>query len=447
MSALFDEIVAHGGVRSLTDDVAWLQAMLDVEAGLARALADVGMIPAADAEAIATVCVADLYDVRTLAAQATSSGNPVPALVGAVTDQVGQPAGGHVHRGATSQDVLDTACMLLSAAASDVIVNDLRGAAAAAAGLGRAHRGLPAAGRTLLQHAVPTTFGRRAVGWMAGLDDAAARLVDVRGRLPVQLGGAAGTLASLGEAGPAVAASLAARLGLAGPVLPWHTMRVPIADLAGVLGTAAGVCATIARDVTLLAQTEVGEVREAVAGRGGSSTMPHKHNPVAAVAALGAAATVPGLVATLLTAMCQEHERAAGAWHAEWATCTRLLRATGSAAAWVRDSLDHLEVDGDQVRANAELTGGLTLAERITTALTPALGRLAAHDLLAAASDRALADGTDLHTQLLRTPEVTAVLDEQELAHLLDLDGATVAARAQVDRALAHHDAVLERPP
>ena len=440
MAALFDEISAHGRVRAATDDDAWLQAMLDVEAGLARASAAAGLFDVMDADAIAAVCVADRYDAAELGRRAVASGNPVPPLVRALTAEVGDPAGANVHRGATSQDVLDSACMLVAARALDIVVDDLRNAADAAADLARDHRDLPAAGRTLLQHAVPITFGRRAAGWMTGLDGAAARLVAVRRSLPVQLGGAAGTLAPLGDAGGAVVAALADQLDLVEPVLPWHTLRLPLADLAGALGGAAGVCAAVARDVTLLAQTEVGEVHEAVEGRGTSSTMPHKRNPVAAVATLGAAGAVPGLVATLLAAMAQELERAAGAWHTEWTPCTQLLRASGSAAAWLRDSVTHLAVDTDRVRANVELTGGLALAERITTALTADLGRLPAHDVLAQASDRALAERTDLRTQLAKLPQITDVLDDAELRRLADPDNATATARAQVDRALAHHD-------
>ena len=437
---LFEEVSAHGRVRAATDATAWLQAMLDVEAGLARASAQAGLIDTADAEAIAAACAADRYDAADLGRRAAASGNPVVPLVRDLTAAVGDPAGAHVHRGATSQDVLDSACMLVATHALVVIVDDLRGAADAAAVLARAHRDLPAAGRTLLQHAVPTTFGRRSAGWMTALDGAARRLAAVRRSLPVQLGGAAGTLASLGDAGPAVVAGLAAQLDLVEPVLPWHTARLPIADLAGALGAAAGACATVARDVTLLAQTEVGEVHEAVAGRGGSSTMPHKRNPVAAIATLGAAGAAPGLVATLLAAMPQEHERAAGAWHAEWAPCTQLLRTVGSAAAWLRDSLTVLEVDVEQVRANVDLTGGLLLAERVTTALSADLGRLPAHDLVSGASERALAEGTDLRTQLTKLPEVTRALDDDTLTRLLDPGDATATAVAQVDRALARHD-------
>ena len=307
-----------------------------------------------------------------------------------------------VPRGATSQDIIDTAMMLIARDALDVLIEDLAGAADEAARLARTHRDLAMPARTLLQQAVPTTFGCRAAGWMTGLDTAATRLRSIRASgLPVQLGGAAGTLASLGDAGPRVVAAFARRVGLIEPVLPWHTVRTPVAELAGMLGVAAGVCGKIARDVTLLAQTEVGEVSEGVQGRGGSSTMPHKHNPVAAIATVAAATTAPGLVSTLLTAMTAELERAAGAWHAEWMAWTDLLRVTGSAAAWLRDCLTNLDVHADRMRANLALTGGAVLAQRVVTALTDEM----------AADDRA-----DLYATLgeeLRT-ELLDAIDEEE---------------------------------
>jgi 3-carboxy-cis,cis-muconate cycloisomerase len=439
--ALFDPVLAHGGVRAVTGDSAWLQAMLDVEAALAGAAADCAVIGRDDADAIAAVCNAARFDAAAIGRDATAAGNPVVPLVRALTAAVGARAAAQVHRGATSQDVLDTAAMLVARAAVDVIVDDLAATAEAAAGLARTYRDVPMAGRTLLQQAVPTTFGCRAAGWMTGLDAAAARLLTIRDPgLPAQLGGAAGTLATLGDAGPDVATAFARRLELAAPVVPWHTIRTPVAELAGALGTAAGVCAKIARDITLLAQTEVGEVSEGEAGRGGSSTMPHKQNPVAAVAAVAAATAAPGLVATLLTTMTHEHERAAGAWHAEWRPWTQLLRTTGSAAAWLRDSVGNLEVHADRMRVNLELTGGMLQAERVTTALTAALGRLTAHDLVAAAADRARAEGTDLRTQLAAQRAVTDVQTPDELARLLDPAGATGNAAVLVDRALAHHD-------
>jgi len=438
--ALFDPVLAHGRVRVVTGDRAWLQAMLDVEAALAEAAADCGVIGREEAEAIAAGCDATEFDAAEIGDAATSAGNPVVPLVRALTAVVDGGAAAHVHRGATSQDVLDTAAMLVARHALDVIVNDLAAAADAAADLARIHRDLPMAGRTLLQQAVPTTFGCRAAAWMTGLDAVVARLRAVRSGLPAQLGGAAGTLGSLGDAGPDVAAAFARRLDLVAPVMPWHTIRTPVAELAGALGSAAGVCGKVARDITLLAQTEVGEVSEGVEGRGGSSTMPHKRNPVAAVAVIAAATAVPGLVATLLTAMSQEHERAAGAWHAEWRPCTQLLRATGSAAAWLRDSVGNLRVHPDRMRANLELTGGLLQAERVTAALTDALGRLAAHDLVAAAADRAQTEGTDLLSQLTGVREITNICPADELRRLLDPAGATGNASVLVDHALALHE-------
>lgn len=440
---LFAPVLDHGRVHAETTGRAWLQAMLDVEAGLAHACAAAGLIPQRDAEMIADACDAGRFDADAIGAEATATGNPVVPLVRALTAAVDGAAAAHVHRGATSQDVLDTAAMLIAARALEPLLDDLRGAADAAAELARRHRDTPAAGRTLLQHALPTTFGLRAANWMVGLDEVIERLVAVRARLAVQLGGAVGTLASLEPDGVEVMGRLAHRLGLAEPVLPWHTTRTRPAELAAALGAAAGACGKVARDIVLLAQTEVGEVSEEAPGRGGSSTMPHKRNPVAAVAAAAAAARTPGLVSTLFGAMSQEHERAAGAWHAEWRPANDLLRATGAAAAWVRDSLEHLHVDTGRIRANLALTAGATQAERVVTALAGDLGRLAAHDLVATASTRALAEGRMLAEVLAAVPEVAGHLDDGELDRLLDPAAATGSAGALVDRALAHHARTL----
>jgi 3-carboxy-cis,cis-muconate cycloisomerase len=437
---LFDAVLSRGGVHAATTDRAWLQAMLDVEAALAHATAAAGLISTDDAAAIAAACHAERFDVHAIGAEAVASGNPVVPLVRALTAAVDGPAAAHVHRGATSQDILDTASMLIAARALAPLVDDLCGAADAAADLARRYRDTPAAGRTLLQHAVPVTFGLKAAGWLVGLDDVIARLDAVRRkRLAVQLGGAVGTLAALGPAGVEVVGHLARTLGLTEPVVAWHTIRTRPAELASALGEAAGVCAKIARDIILLAQTEVGEVSEHADGRGGSSTMPHKHNPVAAIASAAAAARAPGLVSTLLSAMPHEHERAAGAWHTEWLPLNDLLRATGSAAAWLRDSLRHLRVDADRVRTNLELTRGLTQAERVVTALTGAIGRLAAHDLVSSASRRALDEQRALADVLAEIPDVTTHLDRNALRELLDPATATGNAALLVDRALAHH--------
>jgi 3-carboxy-cis,cis-muconate cycloisomerase len=453
---LFGGVLARGRVAAATSDRAWLRAMLDVEAAIARAEARAGLLPQADAAAITAACrdAGGRIDLAKLGEDAAASGNPVVPLVRALTRLVEGPAAGWVHHGATSQDVLDTAAMLVARRALEPLLGDLNGAADAAAALAAAHRGALLAGRTLLQQALPTTFGLKAAGWLVGLDEAAARLEAVRlTRLAVQFGGAAGTLASLGghgagggeDVGVAVAGHLAAELGLVEPVLPWHTNRARVAELAGALGEAAGAVAKPAKDVVLLAQTEVAEVWEGTPGRGGSSTLPHKRNPVAAVSALACAQQAPGLVATLLAAMPQEHERAAGAWHAEWRPLSALLVAAGSAAAWLRDCLEHLQVDAARMRANLGATSGLLLAERVAGALAPALGRLRAHDLVAAAAAEAIASGRPLAEMLLARPEVRDLLDERRLADLLDPATYLGSTEVFVARALNAHDQQRKR--
>lgn len=346
---LFDGTYARGAAAAAVSDRAWLQALLDVEGALALARADLGLVPPADAERIAAACRAERFDLEALAREAGEHATVVVPLVRALRDAVGSPQAGFVHAGATSQDVLDSALVLVARRALEPLLADARAAADAAAALAAAHRETPIAGRTLLQQALPTSFGLRAAGWAIGVDEAGAALARVGARrLAVQLGG------PVGSGDPALAAALAARLELPAPVLPWHTVRVRVAELAGALGTLAGVLGKIARDVTLLAQQEVGELREgAGAGRGASSAMAHKRNPVASVSVLACARRTPGLVATVLAAMEQEHERAAGAWQAEWGTVSELLALTGSAAAWGRDLLEGVEVDAAAMAAGA----------------------------------------------------------------------------------------------
>jgi len=350
---LFDGVLARGPVRDEVGDTAWVAAMLEVESALARAGAEAGLVPAEAAVAIATACRAVRVDMLRLADETPASGNPVVPLVAALREALPADAAGYVHKGATSQDILDSAAMLVFRRALAPLLADLHGASDAAASLALAHRDTPMAGRTLLQQALPTTFGLKAAGWMVALDEAATRLAEVgRYRLAVQLGGAAGTLSALAPAGLRVLARIAELLDLAEPLLPWHTDRTRPAELATALGMAAGVMGKVARDVTLLAQNEVGEVAEGAPG--GSSAMAHKRNPVAAVSAAACAAQAPGLVATMLAAMPHEHERAAGAWHAEWRPLPQLLVAVGSSAAWLRDCLEHLVVDPAAMRRNLD---------------------------------------------------------------------------------------------
>jgi 3-carboxy-cis,cis-muconate cycloisomerase len=348
---LLDGIFARGGAAAAVDDRAWLKAMLVVESAAARASAGAGLIPPEAAAAIAEACAhADDLDLGELACEAARHATPVIGLVAAIRERAGAALAPDVHHGLTSQDVLDSAASLVAREALGAIVEDARGAAAAAARLAAAHRDAPIPGRTLLQPAVPTTFGLKAAGWMVGLDEARADLERTGAALAAQVGGAVGTLDGLG---PAVADAIAADLGLAAPVLPWHAIRRRPAALAGALGVLAGIVAKIARDVTLLAQGEVAEVREGGEG-GASSAMAHKRNPVAAVSATACAARVPGLVSTMLSVMDGEHERAAGGWQAEWETQRELLRLTGSATAWARELLESLEVDAERMGRNAE---------------------------------------------------------------------------------------------
>ena len=445
-SSLFGELFGRGAVD--TSDSAWLQAMLDTEAALARAAERAGLAPSGSGAAVTAAARPEFIDNASLAATAADTGNPVPGLVRALAARLPADARDALHPGATSQDIIDTAAMLLASRATRVILADLATAADAAARLARQHAGTIMAGRTLLQQAVPVTFGLLAAGWLTAIDEARADLAQIRSsRLAVQYGGAAGTLAALGDDGPRVAALLAEELGLAAPVLPWHTNRLRIIQLGAAL---AGVCAAlgkVARDVTLLAQSEVAEVHEGAGSagqRGGSSAMPHKQNPVASVVILGCVKRAPGLLATLAAAAEQEHQRAAGAWHAEWETLSDLLRLTGSAAAWAADLLTGLRVDPPRMRANLDASGGLPMAENLATKLAPALGRLAAHDLVARASARAVAEGSTLADAVLAEAalaEVGNTLDRQQVDAALRAETYLGAADEFARRALAAHEA------
>ncbi|MCW0213293.1 MAG: 3-carboxy-cis,cis-muconate cycloisomerase [Pseudonocardia sp.] len=353
-TTLFGPLAGADRVEAALDDAAWVRALLDVEVALSRAAAAHGAVPAAHAEVIAAAAAGLQVDVAELGAAAVEGGNPVIPLVRAIRAAAGAEAGRSVHPGATSQDVMDSALVLLVRRAAEILLADLAGAADAAAGLAVAHRDTPMIARTLGQQALPSTFGLVAAGWCAGLDRAGALLRAAVVGLPVQFGGAAGTLAASHPHGPAVADSLADALGLARQGVPWHTERTRIGELAGALGVAAGACAKPATDVVLLAGTELGEVSEAAPGD--SSSMPHKRNPIAAVTARAAARRAPGLVATLLASMDHEHQRAAGPWHAEWPTLTDLLRATGGAAARLRVCLAGLTVHPEAMARNLALT-------------------------------------------------------------------------------------------
>jgi 3-carboxy-cis,cis-muconate cycloisomerase len=474
---LFGGVFARGGVEA--DDAAWLQALLDAEAGLARALERAGLAPAGAGEAVTAAARAENFDPNELGGLAALTGNPVPGLARALARRVPQGAAGAVHRGATSQDIVDTAAMLLAKRAIGVMQADLARAAGAAASLAEAHRASIMIGRTLLQQAVPVTFGLVAAGWLTGVDEARQGLAAVGAqRLAVQFGGAAGTLASLGEAGRRVTALLAEELGLAQPVLPWHTERLRIVDLGAALARVAAALGKIARDVTLLAQSEIGEVSEGSADsagsaggsaaespehggvhppvppgsprRGGSSAMPHKRNPVASIAILGCTRQVPGLLATLTAATEQELQRAAGAWHAEWEPLTALLRLAGSASSWAAELLSGLVVDTSRMAANLAAAKGIPLAEHVASLLADVLGAAQAHDLVAEAGARAVSAGLPLTDVLLSVPRLedrllAAGVTAEQIDAALEPSGYLGSADAFITAALGAHKALGSR--
>ena len=438
---LFRPIFVSDAFREAVGGRAWLGAMLRAEAALALAEARAGLIPHEAAEAIVSCCDAERFDPEEIGRAGLAVGNPVPALVKALTAavrDVSEEAARHVHKGATSQDITDTAAMLVSRNALDLILAEVDGIASACARRADDHRGTVMAGRTLLQQALPVTFGLKAAGWLVSVLEARRRLVEVRtGGLVAQLGGAAGTLASLGDSGLPVLGEFARELGLAEPVVPWHTDRTRIAGIAGALSTLSGVLEKISGDVILMAQTEVGEVAEpAGEGRGGSSTLPHKRNPILAVTAAASCRRARDLAGTLYGAMAHEHERAAGAWHAEWEALSDALALSGGAASAVREVTEGLEVRPERMRQNLGVTDGLILAENVTTVAARDLGRLEAHELVKAASRRTFENGSSLREEILADPALNGVLSLGEIDAALEPRNYLGSAEAFVDRAL-----------
>ncbi|MCY4638537.1 MAG: 3-carboxy-cis,cis-muconate cycloisomerase [Acidobacteria bacterium] len=434
------DVAAHFSGR------AQLQAMLDVEAALAAAEAQVGVVPPSCVAPIGAAARAELYDGTRIAAEATETGNPVIPVVRHLTARVEAADAGaarFVHWGATSQDVLDTGLVLQLRAAVPTVIDHLARGVRAAAGHARRYADATMAGRTWLQQATPVTFGLKAAGWADALDRARSRLqVALGDALALQFGGASGTLASLGAQGPAVTEALARRLELPAPDIPWHAHRERFAQLACALGIVAGTAGKIGRDVALLAQTEVGEVSERPGpGRGGSSTMPQKRNPVAASIALAAAGRAPGLVATLLGAMVQEHERGLGGWQVEWDTLPDLAAIAASGARAAADALDGLVVDSSRMRANADASGGVLLAESVAMALAGSIGKHEAHACIAGACRRAEAEQRPLADVLGNDPLVARHLDPADLARLLSADNYLGSTRTYIDRVLERLDA------
>jgi len=445
ISPLFAPLLSSAAMRAVCDDATTIQHMLDFEAALARAEAATGVIPASAVEPIAKACKAESFDITALAEAATRSGNLAIPLVKALTANAARAdaeAARYVHWGATSQDVIDTAAMLSLRAGIDALLLDLDRAISGFAALARKHRNTAVVARTWLQHALPMPFGLKLAEYAAALHRSKLRLKRLSEEaLALQFGGAAGTLAALGDKGLAVSEALARELKLPLPEAPWHTHRDRIAEAASVFAIISGSCGKIARDVSLMMQTDVGEAFEpAGAGRGGSSTMPHKRNPVAAASALGAATMAPNLAATIFAAQVQDHERSAGPWHAEWPTLPALMLVTSGALAAIVDLAEGLEVDAARMRANLDATHGLIMAEAVTFALAGKIGKSDAHLLIEAASKKALADQKHLGDVLAGDSKVTAHLDAKQIAALFEPATYQGVSQALIDRLLASLD-------
>jgi 3-carboxy-cis,cis-muconate cycloisomerase len=440
--ALFDPLFGSAAMSEVFSDAARIQRMLDFEAALARAEAHCGVIPAAAAPVIASKCKAELIDTNALSTATAIVLNPAIPLVKQLTALVVKDdpeAAQVVHWGATSQDANDTGLVLQIRRAFEILEADLVALCTGLTQLAQRYRSTPIAGRTLMQHALPTTFGVKVAGWLDAMNRHRERFAETRARvLVLQFGGAVGTLAALREKGLLVAETLAAELNLRLPTIPWHSQRDRVAEVATMLGLCTGTLGKIARDISLHMQTEIAEVFEpAGEGRGGSSTMPHKRNPVSAAVVLSAATRVPGLVSTMLSAMVQEDERGLGDWHAEWETLPEIFRLTAGALHQMATIVPLLEVDAARMRRNLDATQGLIFAEAVTMVMAGHIGKSAAHTLIEEASRRTRESGKHLREVLIQTQVVTERLTSAELDRLFAPENYLGVAEELVDRVIA----------
>jgi 3-carboxy-cis,cis-muconate cycloisomerase len=439
---LIEALAATGPLADLFSDESVLRAMLQFEIALAKAQARVGVIPKSAAKGIAATQASD-FDISRLANGAFRAGTPSIPFVKALTEVVRRKdstAAGFVHWGATSQDLVDTALVVLLKQAQPILAKDLAVLESSLHALSEKHKNTIMVGRTLLRPAPPLTFGLKAANWLSAIRRSREKLdAAFSDALVLQFGGASGTLASLGEHGPDVALALAQELDLASPEAPWHTQRDRLASLMCACGVLTGSLAKMARDIALLMQNEIAEVSEPGSpGRGGSSTMPHKRNPVACALTLAAANRVPHLVASFLSAMAQEHERAVGGWQSEWPTVVAVIQSTGVAASSMAEAAGGLSVDSKRMRANLEATNGLIFAERAMMLLAPKIGRDAAHQLIESATGKSIQEGKRLASVLTDIPEVRKHLNAATLRRLESpeeyLGSAEIFRRHQLSR-------------
>ncbi|MDI3309330.1 MAG: 3-carboxy-cis,cis-muconate cycloisomerase [Acetobacteraceae bacterium] len=438
-SPVLGALYGTDAMRAVFDERAFLQRMLDVESALARAQARLGIVPAEAAAAITAAARAEKLDLPALAAATRNTGYPVVGLVKQLSALAGPEAGRWTHWGATTQDIMDTAVVLQMRDAFALLQAELAAVIAGLARLARAHRGTVMAGRTHLQHALPVTFGYKVAVWLSPLITMQERLAQLRPRVErLQFGGAAGTLASLGDQGLRVQEELGRELGLAVPDIPWHVARDGIAEAVGFLGLLTGALSKLATDVILLMQTEVAEVAEPhQAGRGGSSTMPQKRNPIACEYILAQARGVQALVPQMLAAMAQDQERGTGPWQTEPLAVGQAFLLTHGALAQARVIAEGLTVDAARMRRNLDSTGGLIVAEAVMMGLAPMLGRGEAHNLVHHACDISLAEGVPLAEALMRDPQVSSRLSAEKVGRLTDPAGYLGSSDAFIDLVLA----------
>ncbi|MCZ8097917.1 MAG: adenylosuccinate lyase family protein [Burkholderiales bacterium] len=445
-SDILSPLVTTARMRAVFSDTARVAAMLVAEAALARAQASLGLAPAELAETIAAIDPASL-DLAALGMATGVSGVPVIPFVKAVQQRLPRELEPAFHKGATTQDIADTALVLQMRDAFAALREDLLPTMDGLARMASVHRATPCAGRTYGQHAAPVTFGFKAAVWLTGLAEVADRLPEVERRsLVVSLGGPVGTLAGLGDKGPAVLEDMAKALGLVAPPIAWHVRRTAMADTAAWLAMLCGVLGKFASDVASLASTEVGEVAEApMPGRGGSSAMPHKRNPVSATVILAAAGAAPPLASTVLASMVAAHERPAGAWHAEWHALPQLFGLAAGALAEGRRLAEGLVVDPARMAANLGLTRGLLFADAAAARLAALCGREAAHAIVERAAGIVRDTGTPLLDALLALDGLSPGVDRALLAPAFDVAPSVAAAAIFVDRALAHAATVRGR--
>jgi len=438
-STVFGGLFGSDAMRAVFSEEGFVQKMLDVEAALARVEARLGLIPAASADAITAAAKLERVSLAEIGKSARTVGYPVVGLVKALGRAAGGDASRHVHWGATTQDIMDSAVVLQMRDGLALIETSLRRVIAGLAEQARRHRGTVMAGRTHLQHALPITFGYKVAVWLAPLVDHLARLAELRPRvLTLQFGGAVGTLASLGARGRAVAEGLAAELGLAAPAAPWHVDRARVVEAASFLGLVCGSLAKLATDVMLLMQSELGEAFEPhQSGRGGSSTMPQKRNPIACEYVIAAARGVHALVPLLLNAMAQDHERATGPWQSEWLALPQIFVLSAGALEHGTVLAEGLTVDAPKMRRNLDLHEGLIMAEAVMMALAEAIGRDTAHHVVQEACDRAIERKRPLAEMLAEDGAVQPHLDRTALDRLTDPASYLGECDAVVDRVLA----------